>query len=178
MKQHGRDNFYVVGEGIYTTGRNEVSLLQEPSTLAALRKFRFSRLGPRGDEVDDVQRQINEHVADAMTDPGGVNADSDPGVPAGYTYLGQFVDHDLTADKTAAHLGENVTVAELIQGRSPALDLDSLYGRGPDREPAFYEPDGVRLRLGSTAGVGFPQNDPVANLNTADGLAHFRNIGR
>ena len=47
MKQHGRDNFYVVGEGIYTTGRNEVSLLQEPSTLAALRKFRFSRLGPR-----------------------------------------------------------------------------------------------------------------------------------
>ena len=167
MKQHGRDNAYVVGEGIYTTGRDEVSLLQEPSTLAALRKFRFSRLGPMGDEVDDVQRQINEQVADAMTDPGGVNADSDPGVPAGYTYLGQFVDHDLTADKTAAHLGEDVTVAELIQGRSPALDLDSLYGRGPDREPRFYEPDGVRLRLGHTDGVGFPPNDPVANTDQA-----------
>jgi len=164
MKRHGRDNFYVIGEGIYTTGADEASVLQEPSTLAALRKFRFSRLGPKGDPADENQRQINAQVADAMTSDGATNPDSDPGVPAGYTYLGQFVDHDLTSDKTAVHLGQDVTVDELIQGRSPALDLDSLYGLGPDREPQFYESDGVRLRTGDTVGVGFPPNDPVANV--------------
>jgi Animal haem peroxidase len=161
MKRHGRDNFYVVGEGVYTARPEEVAEPQEPTTLAALRKFRFSRLGPPGKPTDDTQRQINEDVAEAMTSGGAVNADSD--IPAGFTYLGQFVDHDLTLDKTAVHLGEDITVAELLQGRSPALDLDSLYGLGPAREPQFYEADGVRLRLGSTVGVGFPQNDPVAN---------------
>jgi Animal haem peroxidase len=165
MKRHGRDDFYVIGEGVYTTGAKEPSVLQEPSTLAALRKFRFSRLGPQGDPVDENQRQINAQVAGAMTADGATNPDSDPGVPAGYTYLGQFVDHDLTSDKTAVHLGQDVTVADLVQGRSPALDLDSLYGLGPDREPRFYEPDGVRLRTGSTAGVGFPPGDPVAGID-------------
>jgi hypothetical protein len=165
MKRHGRDNFYIVGEGVYTTRADEASVLREPSTLAELRKFRFSRLGPMGDPVDENQRQINQHVADAMTSDGANDPDSDPGVPAGYTYLGQFVDHDLTADKTAVHLGQDVTVEELVQGRSPALDLDSLYGMGPARDPRFYESDGVRLRTGDSVGVGFPPNDPVANAD-------------
>ena len=52
-------------------------------------------------------------------------------MPAGYTYLGQFVDHDLTMDDTDVGLGDDVTPAELVQGRSPRLDLDSLYGAGP-----------------------------------------------
>jgi hypothetical protein len=165
MKRHGRDDFYVVGEGVYTMGADEVSVLREPSTLMALRKFRFSRLGPKGDPVDENQRQINEQVAEAMTTDGAKDPDSAPGVPAGYTYLGQFVDHDLTLDKTAVHLGQDVTVQELVQGRSPALDLDSLYGMGPHREPQFYESDGVRLRTGNTVGVGFPANLPVANTD-------------
>lgn len=161
MKRHGRDNFYIVGEGVYTARRDEVSVRQDPTTVAALRKFRFSRLGPLGEPADDTQRQINEDVAVAMTTD--VAADPDSDIPAGFTYLGQFVDHDLTLDKTAVHLGQDVTVAELLQGRSPALDLDSLYGLGPGRESRFYEPDGVRLRLGATIGVNFPPGDSVAN---------------
>ena len=54
-----------------------------------------------------------------------------PQIPAGFTYLGQFIDHDLTFDKTAVMLGEHVSPAELLQARSPSLDLDSLYGAGP-----------------------------------------------
>ena len=73
-------------------------------------------------------------------------------VPAGYTYLGQFIDHDLTMDVTEVKLGENVTPAELLQARSPSLDLDSLYGAGPaDPESAkFYEADGLHLKTGNT----------------------------
>ena len=64
-----------------------------------------------------------------MTAGGG----GDSGIPAGYTYLGQFIDHDLTFDRTDVALGTDITPAEMKQARSPALDLDSLYGAGPAR---------------------------------------------
>jgi hypothetical protein len=81
MKRHGRDDSYVVGEGVYTTGADEMSVLREPSTLGALRKVRFSRLGPKGDPVDENQRQISERVADAMTTDGVSDPDSAPAYP-------------------------------------------------------------------------------------------------
>lgn len=67
-------------------------------------------------------------------------------VPAGYTYLGQFVDHDLTSDRTTLELGEDLGPGELLQGRSPSLDLDCLYGAGPSGERSAF--DGKkRLRI-------------------------------
>jgi hypothetical protein len=54
-----------------------------------------------------------------MTSKDTPDADS-AGVPAGFTYLGQFVDHDLTKDVTDAAFGSLESVAELRQGRSPA----------------------------------------------------------
>ena len=80
------------------------------------------------------------------------------GIPAGFTYVGQFVDHDLTFDKTVVMLDANVTPAQLVQARSPSLDLDSLYGGGPN-DPAsekFYEADKVHLKMGSTVAAGPP----------------------
>jgi Animal haem peroxidase len=79
-------------------------------------------------------------------------------VPAGFTYLGQFIDHDLSFDKTQVMLGQNVTAAQLLQARSPSLDLDSLYGAGPgDPESAGFYSDGVHLKLGDTvAAFGDP----------------------
>ena len=77
-------------------------------------------------------------------------------IPAGFTYLGQFVDHDLTFDKTSVMLGENVSPAHLLQARSPSLDLDSLYGAGPNDAASekFYEADGVHLKMGKTDAIG------------------------
>jgi hypothetical protein len=66
-------------------------------------------------------------LADEMTEGGG-----GPGIPAGYTYLGQFIDHDLTMDRTDKMLGASVAPSDMLQGRSPRLDLDSLYGAGPN----------------------------------------------
>lgn len=151
MKRHVRDNFFVVGEGILTYGDKGEPACHSPTTLAELRKFRFSRMGPRGPLTSDGLRK---KLAEAMT-RGGAQADSAaPTIPAGFTYLGQFVDHDLTLDKTARSLGEQVTVAELVQGRSPALDLDSLYGRGPrHREDAIFYSDAARLKVGTTLPV-------------------------
>jgi hypothetical protein len=74
-------------------------------------------------------------------------------IGAGFTYLGQFIDHDLTFDKTALMEGADVSPADLEQGRSPALDLDSLYGLGPqDPGSAKFYSDGLHLKMGSADG--------------------------
>lgn len=166
MKRHIRDNFYVVGEGILTFDEKYQPACQIPSTIAALRKFRFSRMGPKGTLTDE---QLRIAVAEAMTAEGRQQDSAGPAIPAGFTYLGQFVDHDLTMDNTAASLDENVTVAELVQGRSPALDLDSLYGRGPQHpEDAKFYSDGARLKMGKTAKTEFPDERTDIDLDDFD----------
>jgi len=73
--------------------------------------------------------------------------DENPRIPAGYTYFGQFVDHDITFDPTPLGAQQDDPEA-IVDFRSPALDLDSVYGRGPADQPYLYERDGLRLRLG------------------------------
>jgi hypothetical protein len=55
-------------------------------------------------------------------------------------------------------LGQNISPAMLLQGRSPSLDLDSLYGAGPTDPGSakFYKPDGVHLKVGKTVAAGDP----------------------
>jgi Animal haem peroxidase len=148
MERHGSESFFVVGEGLLgeSVGGRRPTLAA--AVEAAAPPFRFSRMGPRG-----VNRQLNvatkRRIAEAMRGGGGRS-----GIPAGFTYLGQFVDHDLTFDRTSVMLGEHVSPAALLQARSPSLDLDSLYGAGPT-EPGsarFYEADRVHLRTGRTLG--------------------------
>jgi hypothetical protein len=150
MERHGSESYFVLGEGLLTESvGGRVSALE----AEAAPPFRFSRLGPNG-----VGKQLGDplrkKIANAMTAGGGGAS----GVPAGFTYLGQFVDHDLTFDKTTVMLGQNVSPAQLLQGRSPSLDLDSLYGAGP-QDPAsakFYKADGVHLKVGKTVAAGDP----------------------
>ncbi|MGW2051273.1 peroxidase family protein [Streptomyces sp. NPDC001858] len=158
-KRHVRSSFYVVGEGILAESRDgEAAAAQPASSVADLRKFRFSRLGPPSRPAQQLDRAARTELAQAMTNAAATQPDQ-PEVPAGFTYLGQFVDHDLTLDATAVRLEDEITVRQLLQGRSPALDLDSLYGLGPDHrfDRRFYEDDGLRLKTGTTQGV---PNDP------------------
>lgn len=81
-------------------------------------------------------------------------------IPAGFTYLGQFVDHDITFDQTKGFPLIN-DPEEIEQGRTPNIDLDSLYGLGPKRQPEFYEtvngrPETARFRIGRTANAESP----------------------
>ncbi|MGW1781085.1 peroxidase family protein [Streptomyces sp. NPDC002143] len=154
-KRHLRSSFYVVGEGILAeSGEGEPMAAQPASSVADLRKFRFSRLGPQSRQAQQLDRNARTELAQAMTNATATHPDQE-GVPAGFTYLGQFVDHDLTLDATAVRLEDEITVRQLLQGRSPALDLDSLYGLGPDHrfDRRFYEDDGLRLKTGTTQGV-------------------------
>ena len=149
MKRHVRYNYYVVGEGLlYCDSKGQPATDPTPGDVPQIRKFRFSRLGPKGAAVD---KTVVSGLAKAMTDSPGPDS-SGPAIPAGFTYLGQFIDHDLTMDRTAKALGSNVTIEELLQGRSPALDLDSMYGRGPaDAVDSKFYSDGIRIKMGTTA---------------------------
>jgi hypothetical protein len=68
------------------------------------------------------------------------------GIPAGYTYFGQFIDHDITFDPASLQQQINDPDA-MVDFRTPRLDLDSVYGRGPADQPYMYLSDG-RFRLG------------------------------
>jgi hypothetical protein len=167
MRRHSRDSFYVVGEGVLEFDHENNPTTRPASSVEELRRFRFSRLGPKGEPTDDATRTA---LATAVTANGAQPDSAAPAVPAGFTYLGQFVDHDLTMDRTAAQLGEDVTVDELVQGRSPALDLDSLYGRGPadPQDRNFYAADGVKLKVGRTSATTFPDNRVNVELEGFD----------
>ena len=68
---------------------------------------------------------------------------------AGSTFLGQFVDHDLTFDTTSL-LGVPKPPKNAPNGRTPAFDLDSVYGRGPELDPQLYDPsDRAKLKVES-----------------------------
>lgn len=86
-------------------------------------------------------------LATAMRDPdpGGESGDS-PDVLAGYTYLGQFIAHDITFDPSPPRSARPGSIPNL---RTPALDLDSIYGLGPDAQPYLYSND-LRFALGQT----------------------------
>jgi hypothetical protein len=92
-----------------------------------------------------------------------------PRIRAGYTFLGQFVDHDLTFDAVSV-LERQIDLNAVHNFRTPAFELDSLYGLGPSIQPYLYQNDGMRFQL-STDGrdlqrnvngralIGDPRND-------------------
>ena len=154
-ERHSRDGYFIVGEGLVG------STAPAPSGPAIFalndgdqRPFRFSRVGPEGPQLGEPNRL---KIAIRMTRLGDGQVNGS--IPAGYTYLGQFIDHDLTFDKSKLDGGGSLSPAALEQSRSPSLDLDSLYGLGPDLSPQFYS-DGVHLKTGTTT----PMPDlPVTN---------------
>lgn len=114
--------------------------------------------------------QLGNMMGDAGREPNPESHNpADPGVssiPAGFTYFGQFVDHDITFDISSTL--DAATDANTINNmRSPALDLDSVYGRGPAMDPFRYEfpsagpPTAIKFLLGENTdtGPGGPSSD-------------------
>jgi hypothetical protein len=128
---------------------------------------RFTRLFPEAEPAEfdeaDLQTLAEAMTADAEDTPtpeGTPDAEENSGITSAYTYLGQFIDHDLTLDPTS-HLREHVTREQLrvlADFRTPRFDLDCVYGRGQTDQPYLY--DGNLLQLGSPLS-GNPQ-DPAA----------------
>jgi hypothetical protein len=90
---------------------------------------------------------------------------------AGWPFFGQFVAHDITADRSALKAGVSADPSRLRNARSPQLNLECLYGDGPVGHPYLYQrddpaklltsPDGfdVLRNVEGTAIIGDPRND-------------------
>jgi hypothetical protein len=79
---------------------------------------------------------------------GGLSApcpDKDRDVPSFFTYFGQFVDHDMTLDRLPLP-NQFVDPATIPNNRDPRLNLDSVYGQGPEANPELYEQDRKHLK--------------------------------
>ena len=98
-------------------------------------------------------------VADPA-DPKDGPDNEESGIPAAYTYFGQFIDHDLTFDPNSSLQKQNDPDA-LVDYRTPRFDLDNLYGKGPDDQPYLYE-DGIKFILGK------PLSGAAANPRAKD----------
>jgi len=74
---------------------------------------------------------------DDLSQSMGVTENTDGPADAGMTFFGQFVDHDITLDATSA-LGTRIDPATIPNVRTPSLDLDCVYGAGPEASPHLY----------------------------------------
>jgi hypothetical protein len=95
---------------------------------------------------------------------------SDPeesGIPALYTYFGQFIDHDITFDPMST-LVKHSDPDGLVDFRTPALDLDNVYGRGPNDQPYMYDRSGRKFLLGDQISGGKDQNAHDLARNSAN----------
>lgn len=70
--------------------------------------------------------------------PAAPNAPDNPDITAGFTFLGQFVDHDITFDPTSS-LERQSDPEAVTNFRTPNLELDNLYGSGPGASPHLYQ---------------------------------------
>jgi hypothetical protein len=74
------------------------------------------------------------------------NDDNPNDVPSFFTYFGQFLDHDMTLD-TLPLPTEFVDPNTIQNFRDPRLNLDSVYGGGPEANPDLYEADGKHFKV-------------------------------
>lgn len=176
---------------------------------------RFSRMfddSPAFAEADD---ELREMLAE-LGKPGGILDAADPldvgpirlitepelspdnpdnlDHTAGTTFLGQFLDHDITSD-AGSTLGRPTSVRRSTNLRSAKLDLDTVYGGGPGETRELYtDDDPFQLRVESggrfedlprneegTAIIGDPRNDEnlmISGLHAAFLLFHNAVLSR
>ncbi|MGH3870482.1 MAG: peroxidase family protein [Pseudonocardiaceae bacterium] len=154
----------------------------------------MSDIGKSGGLLDAAD-PLNEGPVRLITNPAlsPRNVDQDVrDMTAGTTFLGQFLDHDVTFDNTS-RLGVVTEPTRTPNARDPRLDLDSVYGGGPSANPQLYRSaDRAKFRIESgglfedlprdrdlKAIIAEPRNDEnlmIAGLHAAFLLAHNRTV--
>jgi hypothetical protein len=128
-------------------GRREAAF----TTLLPLRAHSYG-----ADALFELSKAMKGSV-DSVKD--GPDPEENIVVPAGYTYFGQFIDHDLTFDSTSSlDPGKPEAPTNL---RTPKFDLDCVYGDGPDAQPFLYDPAGEKLLHRKEPATAGP-TDPAA----------------
>jgi hypothetical protein len=149
---------------------------QVPPRSTGFAQGRFGRLFPTLPPFASETPAVRERLLE-LGRPGGIMDAADPPPPAdplspnpnnpdnpsmsaGFTFLGQFVDHDITFDPTSS-LERQADPESIRNFRTPALELDSLYGSGRGASPHLYDqaaPGAIKLLLDAAAPRDLPRN--------------------
>ncbi|MFB9378546.1 heme peroxidase family protein [Kineococcus gynurae] len=125
----------------HATALRGIDTARDARALQGRFGFLFPGLAPSAPS-DDALTGLGRAMTDLRvpgTDPSVRDGLDNDGIPSGYTFFGQFVDHDLTSDQTPlTEQQQDPTATKNFD--SPWLDLRSVYGRGPARDPQLYDP--------------------------------------
>ena len=107
--------------------------------------------------------QVDEEALHELGRPGGpcdlgvdFVDDADSHVSAVWPFFGQFIAHDITADRS--RLGHRADPAQVRNFRVPKANLESVYGAGPVGSPYLYSKDDPAKLLLSHTGSDVPRN--------------------
>ncbi len=134
---------------------------------------------------DDRFGRLFQELSPAYTDPAVLQAigakngpmdgksanDRTDTVPVGMVFFGQFVDHDITLDTSTTFDSVVDNPGEIANVRTPMLDLDCIYGLGPEAQPYLYVQGGAfggaKLLTGADnpGQAGIPASDLLRSPN-------------
>ena len=143
----------------------------------------------------DAKDALDQGPILLITNPAlSANNLNNPNHTAGTTFMGQFMDHDMTFDLTS-RLGIPEDPEDAVNTRTPALDLDSVYGGGPKDDDALYTSErghAPKFKIGfgglfedlprhanGTANIADPRNDEniiITGLHAAFLLFHNKAV--
>jgi hypothetical protein len=126
---------------------------------------RYARLFPELEPLDCVDEELHKlgrtgGLCDGRALAAEAGAD-DARVAAGWPFFGQFVAHDITADRSP--LTHHADAERVLNFRSPRLNLEAVYGGGPTGSPYLFDRDDpARLLVTEHPGGGggdVPRNE-------------------
>lgn len=191
QKRHGDTIYVIPGRGTVSTASagpgaaptappTVIEKLAGPASLIVLRGGIVARLmledAPAAlfpeaalKELAGVMLDIpSERVPERRLEPLEKPELDGDGLAAGYTYLGQFINHDLTFNPAEGKPQDEFTAAEIEQARRPSLDLGCVYGAHP-RKRSYEHLSGDRfplMRIGPTRGtLGLDSTDTDFSRN-------------
>jgi hypothetical protein len=156
------------------------------------RNLPSATFGENDDENVRNLARLGERMTNSFDKPKDGKDEEESGIPALYTYFGQFIDHDITFDPMSSLIKQNDPDA-LVDFRNPSLDMDNVYGRGPNDQPYMYDTPktfllgepisgghhGARDLPRNSKGralIGDPRNDENTIVSQLQGLfLHFHN---
>ena len=188
--QQSRPRHFVIAEDRFGRMFPELPPFAESSNELEAALLELGKRGGILDANDDLDRGPVDLIVDLTLSANNPNNGTHT---AGTTFMGQFIDHDITFDLTS-RLGQATDPALSPNFRTPGLDLDSVYGGGPHANPELYEimhgrrsERGIKFKVesggafedlprqGNTAIIPDPRNDEnlvIAGLHAAFLLFH------
>jgi Animal haem peroxidase len=147
------------------------------------------RIGASGGFCDASAENGAPSGIDSFAETGASARTHDARIEAGWPFFGQFVAHDLTADRSP--LTKHAEVELLANVRKARADLEPLYGPGPAGAPYLYSRNDTAKLLESggdvprnqegTAAIVDPRNDShifMSQMQVAFIRAHNRLVDR